>query len=362
MTSHREAEARQCVASGRSDFALPFSSSLPRTFFRAVKDGEDTPVHADTGRSSKRLQSMRENPLETLADVTLESASGACRIRCHRSVLCTYEYFRKAFGVESSFREADEKVLRFEDISSKALPLLVDYIYDRGDIACAEMSVALELWRLARIHFFGDLERDARTTVISGLEALLCEEDQGDAHVVEEGSAVLVDVLQEANCLGDAELVEACSRQFFTNYGRWKMSDMAKLLYPLAAEDMAAMQLFPAKKPGFEEEWATLVLEWVHHDLPSRNVYVADLMGDLALDNLSGSALSSLSERSSAFREARGSAEMTRIDDMILRSLAKKMRKLEVELDSISHCPEVGRASDLVRRDERDKRNRCTIV
>lgn len=354
----RDAEVRPRARNAKSDF-FAFTPGLSRRNVPAVEEEAQTP--ASPSRSCGRLQAMMDDPLGTFADVTLESAAGERRIRCHRSVLCTYEYFRNAFGPEASFLEAERKVLRFEDISGDALDALVDYMYERDNIAEAEISVALELWRMAHVHFFADLKGPARCAVVEGLERLF----EGQRRTTDlggtEGLSFVVETLREATVIGDAELIAACSRLFFTKCGRWQIAEKAQLLLPLTVEEIKALQSYPAVSPGLEGEWTLIALHWVHHDRDARQSYAGALMQELTLDSLSGTALAALGERAAALREGGGCEVLNPIDDSILRSLVKKMRKLEAELEAISHCPEAVRAADLVRRDERDKRNRCVI-
>jgi BTB/POZ domain len=356
---YRQRFAQRDTADTRRRPKLSLSSCPSIPHARGMQtDDEDAHEAASPASGSRRLQAMQADPFGTLADVTLESSAGERRIRCHRSVLCTYEYFQKAFGVDASFQETERKVLRFEGVSGPALDALVDFMYDRDTLGDCDMSVALEVWRVAHVHFFLDLVGRARSALVAKLEEMFALPSGTPST---ERIAIVVEALQEATLLNDDELVVVCSRLFFTKRDRLQTADMAELLQQMSLEEMKALQSYPVVVPGFEAEWTLVALHWLYLNPDARGGFGSDLMQDICLDSVSGSALATLAESATAFRRGGSTSVFSAVDDAIMRGLQQKMRKLESELEAISHCPEAVRAADLVRRDERDKRNRCNV-
>lgn len=301
---------------------------------------------------SSRLQSMRKNPADTLADVTL--IADGTEVRAHRSVLCTYDFFRHALGPGASFSEAQSGVFRMQDMSSEALNAVVDFVYDCAPLSWCPVSVLLEVWSFAHMGLCEDITQATR-------EALLDKMGKMPRDAV-------IDVLRVATLLGDEAMVLECSRVFFSKKERKQSlvamrAVLAPVLKELDIDEMKSLGSYIETDKGVDAEgvWTMICLEWVMVDVAEREKHGCEVLGRVVIDSLSGRMLTELGEHALELRRASGSRIMSSIEETIHEAVFKKMRKLDSEIEMVGRS-DVGRLADLMHFDERKPRSRCSIM
>lgn len=118
------------------------------------------------GRVRGSMLNLLEDPDASYADIQLTDASGAV-VRAHQCVLCTESEFFAMMFANGDFKEAQTKVVKFDDISSIGLDIVVRYLYGAnlsqslgfqpGEEA-QKVELLLEVWRFASVSLIKDLE------------------------------------------------------------------------------------------------------------------------------------------------------------------------------------------------------------
>lgn len=301
---------------------------------------------------SSRLQSMRKNPADTLADVTL--IADGTEVRAHRSVLCTYDFFRHALGPGASFSETQSGVFRMQNMSSEALNAVVDFVYDCAPLSWCPVSVLLEVWSFSHMGLCEDITHATREALLDKMGKMPRDE--------------VIDVLRVATLLGDETMVLECSRVFFSKKERKLSLDsmravLAPVLKELDIDEMKSLGSYIETDKGVDAEgvWTMVCLEWVMVDVAEREKHGCEVLGRVVIDSLSGRMLTDLGEHALKLRRASGSRILSSIEETIHEAVFRKMRKLDSEIEMVGRS-DVGRVADLMHFDERKPRSRCTIM
>ena len=107
--------------------------------------------------SLKRLLTLEET-----TDITLVGADGKNPVRAHKAVLASAsDFFMRMFFGESSegWEENAEGVVKFEEFSSDAIRMIVDFVYTgRAEVTPSHYKISLELFSAAEFFIIPQLE------------------------------------------------------------------------------------------------------------------------------------------------------------------------------------------------------------